>query len=506
MKVLLIYVNTAARAAFPIGLSSIANYMAFKGHTVEVFDTTFYKEFYAKKRDHFREKVGFYNPIKNPVQIQYSENPMIDSFINQVAEFQPDIVGFSIITTHTPIALKMSNALKEHFPQVPVIFGGTHPTLFPKEMIAELSVDMVCLGEGEYSFSQLLAKMDKKEDITKIKGIWVKQDGKIYENPIGDLANLDELPPTNWDFFSNQHLFAPLDGKMYRVGPVEFSRGCPYSCAYCSINILRNMVGTRKYLRTKAIETVIKDLVQLRDKYKIEMFYFLDETFLSIPMDTLKRFAEAYIKEVHTPWYGLTHPSSVNEEKAKILKDMGCYLMTMGIESGNEEFRKKILNRPVSNEKVIEAFRLLRENGVHASAFGMVGLPFETREMIFDTIELFRACQPKTYAVGIFKPFLGSPIRDITIKAGFFDPKSWDDESFPDTESVLNMPQITKEEIAGLYKTFYLYTKLPKDKWPLVKQAERDDDLLAALVKEYKLEKDSRSKAMEEEAFLTLAK
>jgi len=249
------------------------------------------------------------------------------------------------------------------------------------------------------------------------------------------------------------------------------------------------MVRPQKYLRRKSVERSIEELIYLKNTYNIEMFYFLDETFLSSDISNLRTFADEYKINVGVPFYGMTHPLSVTDEKVKLLKQMGCYLMTIGIECGNDNFRKNVLNRTVSTKKIIEAFEIFRRHGIYASAFGMLGLPYETRQLVFETIELFRRCQPRTYAVGIYKPFIGSHLRDICIKEGFFDPSN-DNYIYPDYTSVLNMPQFPKGEIEGMYKTFYLYTKLPKEKFPLIMQAESDDEILENLVNECRLKID----------------
>src|SRR3989338_8809176 len=242
MKVLLIYFNTAARASFPLGLSVLANYIKGKGHTVEVFDTTFYKEFLKNKRDNLREKFGFYKKVENPVEIKYNEKPLEEELKKKIEDFRPDIVGLSILSAHFHFSRSISRFIKKFFPDIPVIVGGLHPALAPDETISDPSVDMICISEGEYPFAELLESMESGKDITGIKGIWVKKNGKIFKNEIGLLTEMKDLPINDWDFFSPQHLYSPLDGLMYRVGPVEFSRGCPYSCAYCSINFLRDMV------------------------------------------------------------------------------------------------------------------------------------------------------------------------------------------------------------------------------------------------------------------------
>jgi len=488
VKVLLVYINTAMRASFPLGITCLANYVEKKGHEVEIFDTSFYKEFFKNKRDHFREKVGFYKKVDNPVTFQYNDTPLFEDLKKKIEEFNPGIVGISILSAHYNFSIKISEYIKKHFPKLPIILGGLHATLMPDEVLSQPSVDMICVGEGEYAFTELLDNMDKGKDITHIRGIWVKKDNRIFKNKMGTLTDLDDLPKTNWDLYSMQHVYSPLDGHMYRIGTVEFSRGCPYSCAYCSINALRNMVKPQKYLRRKSVDKAIDDLVHLKEKYDINMFYFMDETFLSADIKSLRKFAAEYKKRVKIPFYGLTHPLSVTEEKVDFLKEMGCYLMTIGIECGNEKFRRDALKRPVSNKQIIRAFEIFHERGVYASAFGMLGLPFETRELVFDTIELFRACKPKTYAVGIYKPFFGSELREICIKEGFFNPKG-DTHNYPNDTSVLNMPKFPKEEIEGLYKTFFLYTKLPKEKFPVLKKAEKDDKVLMDLVEECRKEK-----------------
>lgn len=486
MRVLMIYFNTAARASFPLGLSTLANYIKGKGHDVEIFDTTFYKEFAKNKRDNIREKFGFYKKIQNPIEIKYQESSITDDLKKKIDEFRPGIIGFSILSAQFQYSMTIAKFIKQSYHSIPIIVGGLHPTLLPDETINNPCVDMICIGEGEYPFEELLSKMEDKKDITSINGIWVKQNGKVFKNAMGQITDMVDLPVNDWDFFSSQHLYSPLDGKMYHIGPVEFSRGCPYSCAYCSVNAMRDMVRPQKYLRRKSVDGIIEELVHLRNKYKIDMFYFLDETFLSSDLVSLRIFAEEYKKHVDIPFYGLTHPLSVSDEKVKLLKMMGCYLMTIGIECGNEDFRRNILNRNVPTKRIIEAFETFRRHGIHASGFAMLGLPFETRELVFDTIELFRKCQPRTYAVGIYKPFLGSPLRDVCIKEGFFDPGD-DNYVYPDYESVLTMPQFPNEEIAGLYKTFFLYTKVPQDKYPQVKEAERDDKIFAELVSEFRM-------------------
>ncbi len=484
MKVFFVYVNPTTRAAFPIGLANLATYIESLGHEVEVFDTTFYKDFSLQDRENIREKIGLYKNVTNPVERVYLDSDLKTDLINRIGEFRPDIIGFSVMSSGFYFAVKVSRKVKELYPDTPIIFGGLHPSLCPEETIKEPSIDMICIGEGEYAMAELLERLDKKEKKSDIKNLWVKDGEKTHMNHIRELISLDEIPVLNWGLFSEQHIYSPLNGRMRRIGPVEFSRGCPYSCNYCSCTALRNLTAPQRYLRHKSINKAISDLVMLKDKYNIEMFYFIDETFLSMPMNIFREFAGEYKRQVGIPFYGMTHPNSVNEEKVKILDEMGCYLMTIGIEVGNEKFRSEVLNRPVKNSKIIEVYDLFHKSNVLPSAFAMMGLPFEKRELVFDTIEMFRRCKPETYAVGIFKPFIGSRLRDICIEQGYFDPTD-DTYDYPVETSVLNMPQFPREEIEKLYKTFALYTKAKKEDYHLIKKAETDELILGELLRQY---------------------
>jgi anaerobic magnesium-protoporphyrin IX monomethyl ester cyclase len=484
MRLLLVYVNTAMRASYPIGLTNLAGYIKAKGHNVEIFDTTFYSQFLEKNRNKVGEKFGLYKPIENPITIKYIDSDATADLLKMIKEFSPDIVGFSTLSATYLLAVEMSRKIKEAFSDLPVIFGGLHPSISPDQVIVEPSIDMICIGEGEYAMEELLQRMELKKDIFDVRNLWVKQDGKTYKNPIRELISLDKLPILDWSLFSEQHIYAPLNGRMRRIGSVEFSRGCPYSCNYCSCTALRNLTAPQKYLRHKSTAGSISDLVILKERYKVEMFYFLDETFLSMDLNLLKEFAGLYKSKVGIPFYAMTHPSSVTEEKVKIIEDMGCYLMTIGIEVGNERFRSDILNRKVANTKIIKAFDLFHKSKVLPSAFAMIGLPFETRELIFETIELFRRCKPATYSVGIFQPFMGSKLRQVCVDQGFYDPTG-DTYEYPVDTSVLTMPQLSKKEIERIYRTFMLYTKVEKELFPLVKKAEEDDVLLTELIRKY---------------------
>ena len=111
-----------------------------------------------------------------------------------------------------PVILKQCRKIKKKF-RIPVILGGVHPTICP-EIIHEESIDVVCRGEGEYAFLELLNNMEKGKDITKIKNMWVKKGNQIYKNDMRSLIeNLDELPFPDRDIYYKKYSYC-LAGKV----------------------------------------------------------------------------------------------------------------------------------------------------------------------------------------------------------------------------------------------------------------------------------------------------
>jgi len=243
---------------------------------------------------------------------------------------------------------------------------------------------------------------------------------------------------------------------MYRMAPVELSRGCPYRCTYCVNDSLRNIYDSGKnYHRRKTPEKAIEDMLYLKEKYNIEMFYILDEAFLAMKNTELQRLSELYRKKINTPFFSQTRAETVTDEKAKIIAEMGCEVISMGIENGNEEIRRTVLHRNVSNEQIIKAFKTMQKYGIKVSSFNMLGVPGETKKTILETIELNRSCKPDSIGVSYFFPYKGTSLRNLAIKEKMITGN--EDPSLANEKPVLDLPTISKEEIIHFYEHFVEY-------------------------------------------------
>lgn len=211
----------------------------------------------------------------------------------------------------------------------------------------------------------------------------------------------------------------------------------------------------------------------MKEHYELDFLKFHDEDFLLRPMDHIQEFAMLYKQEIGIPFVIETNSKSINKRKARILREMNCVSVSLGVESGNEKLRKSILNRKDSVSDIKNAVKILNNEGIRTVAFLMLNIPFDSREAIFDSIELVRQSGVRIPTVGIFFPFEKTKARNLAIENNFFRP---DDVSVYRTDlPALNQPTISREEIMRLRKVFVLYAKLPKSYWPIIERAEEFD-------------------------------
>jgi len=138
------------------------------------------------------------------------------------------------------------------------------------------------------------------------------------------------------------------------------------------------------------------------------------------------------------------------------------------------------MNRKMSNNTIIEKFKLVKSYGIRVSAYNIIGLPHETRQHIFDTIELNRNAGPDAFSVTMLEPYKGTPIRIMCEEEGLD----------VNHETVYNKPQfvprgMTSSELNGLFRTFPFYVRFPESKYEEIKQAEYDDTIYARVLKEF---------------------
>ena len=291
----------------------------------------------------------------------------------QLKEDQPDLIAFSVVTFHYRIALHYAELCKKICPRAKIVFGGIHVSCVPDVVIANDFIDYVVIGEGEIAFSEIIKHIAKGDGAEPIVNTWYKtKDNTIIKGrQIGFIQDLDSLPHFDKDIWKD---IFPLQTYYLTMT----SRGCPYQCTYCFNHLFRNLPDEKSnYIRRRSIPHVIEELMIAKKKYKISLIEFWDDIFI-FDRVWLKKFLDAYKKNIGLPFKCYIHVSLFDEEIAIWLKEAGCRWVDFGIQHINETYRKTYLKRHESNADIANTLKILKKHGIVSFADYIIGLPGDT--------------------------------------------------------------------------------------------------------------------------------
>ena len=478
IKVLFIYPNTYGMNMLPPAIAMFSAILKKHGHDVQIFDTTYYSLDYGMDSDGSKMERLNVVPFKMETKgIKRKTTDWKKDLHKQISNFKPDLLAISSTEDMWELGIKVLNEIKDYKIKnnIPVIAGGVFATFAPEICIKEELVDLVCVGEGENALIDLCNKINNKEDYSEVTNLWVKKDGKIIKkNSISKPVNINDNPIIDISLFEENRLYRPMSGKVYKMMPIETIRGCPFTCRFCNspdqMRLYKGL-GTNFY-RKKKMDLVYKELKYFKDVHKVEYNYFWADTFLGMSTEELDEFCEMY-SEIKLPFWMQTRPETVNDHNMKRLKSVGLHRISFGVEHGNEEFRKKILDRRWKNRDILEKLKIPKKYGIAFSVNNITGFPTETKKLAFDTIELNRHIDADNANIYAFVPFHGTPLRKMCEDLGLIKPETI--TKCLTAESQLNMPQYPPHEIEEIKKCFALYVKFPKKRWKEIERAEKND-------------------------------
>ncbi len=451
-KILFVYPNRGGYPVIPIAISLLSGILKQNGHEVGLFDTTF---LVPNRIDHAtREKAGFVQHVD--VETHWGPGGAVDiddEFRKKIQSFNPDLIAFSIVENSYGCARNLFGAAKET-KNVPILVGGIFPTMAPEFFIKDENVDLICIGEGEYAIMEIAKRVDCLGNFLSIPNLIAKSVNGISRGAFAPYYRWDPLIFQDWEIFDQRHLFKPFMGQMRKTGYFELSRGCPYSCSFCNNPAQQRLFKELgKYNREKPIGSLISEVSCLKNGYGLNLMFFNDENFLQMNEGRLRKFCKEY-EAIGLPFFIQTRADTLlNEERVKMLKDAGCITIGIGIEHGNEKFRREVLKKNLSNQVYETAFANCNRVGIRTTADVMIGLPFETEDMILETADFCRKVKTSSITLSIFAPYHGTELRRVCIKHGFMEDTYYDDVSMRQS-SILTMPQISKERIMELYYGF----------------------------------------------------
>jgi len=400
--------------------------------------------------------------LKNKgVECEYIDGVKTRQSIKEIVEVcrnkTPDLIAVTIMTVFYNNAKKLINALSQL--NIPIVIGGAHVSALPVKTLKDLKGDYAIYGEGEKTLYKLVEHLkNKKNDIRKIEGMVYKDNrGNVIKNPpMSLIENLDELPLPAWDLMDPRtYPFAPHGSiaKEYPVAPILTSRGCPFSCDFCSVNV----IWRNKY-RMRSIENVVDEIEFLVKKYGVKEIHFEDDNLTLTKGRVVKLCKEITRRKLRFIWScpNGVRIDSLDEETLRFMKRSGCYSLTFGIESGNQEILNNV-NKRLNLKVVKRVVDMTKKLGIETRAFFIIGLPGETRRTVEETIDFALSLNLDIAGFFLLALLPGSKIFNEWIKKNGIDMAEidWTRINKSRGKDPISICNLSSRQICMLYKRAY---------------------------------------------------
>ncbi len=334
--------------------------------------------------------------------------------------FRPELIVFPSTTPTLEADVAEMARLKAHF-GAPLLCFGPHASTVPgASMERAPEVDAMIVGEPEEAVTAVAgAARFGPELLARVPGVTWRRDGAVVPHTAkGTFAGFQSMPFPAWDLIELDHYTLPLEGKPYII--VETSRGCPYSCDFCVAPIHQG----HKF-RERDPKIIVDEIERAKRELGVTHFYLWGDT-VTLNAKTFSRFCDELIaRNLGVRWFGnaradnLTDPAFVRR-----LRQSGCWMLAMGIESASEETRRDMVKR-LEQQKIETAFRNLRAAGIKSFAFFIFGYPGETPETLERTTDYAIALDPDFANFYPAVPYPGTELYEKAVREGLLVDEDW---------------------------------------------------------------------------------
>ena len=370
-------------------------------HEVMVYNSDFVCLSIAMTQSYLA-KEGYHNYINNLNDRNYF---LWNDIHDTIRSYGPDLVGITSKSQNYYSACIVASICKKFNKNILVVVGGPHVSMVGKEVLDCKDFDVAVKGEGEYTFIELINCFAEKKDFSNIAGLIFRDNGEIIaETPPREFVeDLDVLP--------SPYLYAPEVLKDFAEYPLFAFRGifatraCPFNCIFCgSSKIWQHKIRYRSPRN-------VADEINLLRKQGLSYFNFDDDTFgiTKKYIFSLCNMLKENCNGIH--WSCEMHVNLITDDVLKAMKDAGCDLIKIGIESGNNSMLKKI-QKNITVEDAMDAIKRIKKHKIHVMAFYMVGFPEETEETLRDTVKAIKNT-PGSITYSIFTPYRGTAAYEI---------------------------------------------------------------------------------------------
>ncbi|XOV66541.1 MAG: B12-binding domain-containing radical SAM protein [Fluviicola sp.] len=339
----------------------------------------------------------------------------VNSWREQIIEEQPKIVAFYTNLMTKVQVLQQLAYLKHKLPETLFIGGGPDIT-YNQENYLNAGFDFVVVGEGEQTMLEMVEVLESNGSIESVAGISFMRNGKLWQNDtrtkIKELPSLPFPDRSAIPFEKYLQVWEEHHGK--RTANISTQRGCPYTCKWCS-----TAVYGQSYRRNDPAH-VVAEILHLKEDFAVEALWFVDDVFTVSHKWIDNLHAEFTKHQLTIPFEIITRAERLNAIVLQQLKEMGCFRIWIGAESGSQKIIDK-MDRRVTLETVQEMMQLTQKMGMEAGTFIMVGYPGETHEDIKATMEHIEKCSPDLLTITRAYPIKGTDLyaeieEEITVK------------------------------------------------------------------------------------------
>ncbi len=369
-----------------------------------------------------------------------------------VISFKPDFAGITFTTPLCTQAFKISKVINGIDQKIKIVAGGVHATLAPKEVLEQSKIDIVVIGEGDFTFADIV----NESNLSDVPGIAFKKgEGIEVTRPRQLVKELDKIPFPEMKLVNLKDYWVPTTyTRRNPVATIETSRGCPYGCTYCNKSLFGNT------FRGKSPKRVVGEFLRL-EKLGFKEIHIADDGFTT-DMKRAEEICKLLIKRKSRILINCTNGIRADRVSLKLLKLMkkaGFYRVSFGVESGSDEVLDRI-KKGLKKADILRAFKICKKVGIETTGFFMLGLPGETKADVMETIKFAIKLNPDIAKFSIVMPIPGTPLFDELESNGQILTKNWSDYGFYRNVPTFQHENLSWEELKNLealaYKRFYL--------------------------------------------------
>lgn len=371
-----------------------------------------------------------------------------DEIVRRIREEGFNVLGISSTTVAFHRSLELAKSVKKELPHVLTVVGGPHVSSQPHHPMQFEEFDFAIQNEGEKTLVELLDCLEEKKDLSSVLGLIRRENGDVAIQPQRPyIDDLDSMPFPAFDMIPDLNLYTPppFNYKKSPVANIITSRGCPNECTFCE-----NSTFGRKF-RMRSADNIVDEIEQLVNERGVKEFAFVDDTFTVRPQRIYEIFEKTASRGLKFPWTCMSRINTVDEELLRFMRDNGCWYISFGIESGDEEILRTIKKR-IRLDAVKRVVSQCRKLGITTKGFFMVGHPRETWETIDKTIRFAKSLPLDHVTVTINTPMPGSEQYRLVKEYGTIDNQNWNVFNYWNPVFVPN--GLTREGLLKKHKEF----------------------------------------------------